>query len=80
MNENDQFLVYTDGVVDTVDENGMNYSVDVLKYNLMGAWFVEPEVTVDRLKRSLVEFRGNIAPVDDLTILMLKFNHRKRVS
>ena len=76
LEEGDQFMIYTDGVVDSKDENGMNYSVDVLKYNLMGAWFLTPQEAVSKIQKSIVEFRGNIDPVDDLTILMLQYNHK----
>ena len=76
LDNGDQFLVYTDGVIDTIDENGMNYSVDVLKYNLMGSWFLVPKEVVAKIKQSVVDFRGNIDPVDDLTILAFKFNHK----
>ncbi|MGF7139251.1 PP2C family protein-serine/threonine phosphatase [Roseimarinus sediminis] len=70
----DQLLFYTDGVIDTIDENGMNYSMDVLKYNLMGAWFLEPEPLCERLKSSVDSFRGNKDPMDDLTLLVLRYN------
>ena len=76
LTDGDQFMVYTDGVIDSKDENGMNYSVDVLKYNLMGAWFLSPQEAVQKVKTSVEQFRGTTDPVDDLTILMLKFNNK----
>lgn len=73
LNFDDQFLIYTDGIIDSKDENGMNYSVDVLKYNLMGSWFLKPNQVVEKVKASIVGFRGNIPPVDDLTLLVIKY-------
>lgn len=70
---NDQLLFYTDGLVDAKDENGMNFSVDVLKYNLMGAWFNNPEQVVTKIQDDIRSFRGNVDPTDDMTILMLKY-------
>jgi len=76
---NDQLMVYTDGVVDTKDENGMNYSVDVLKYNLMGSWFMAPSEVVDKIENSVTTFRGNIAPVDDLTLLVIQYTNKGNI-
>jgi phosphoserine phosphatase RsbU/P len=69
----DQVFIYTDGLTDTVDENSLKYSVDVLKYNLMGTWFYSATDVVEKIKNSVENFRGNSRPVDDLTILNLKF-------
>jgi sigma-B regulation protein RsbU (phosphoserine phosphatase) len=73
---NDQLFIYTDGVVDTKDENGMNYSLDVLKYNLMGSWFMKTDEVKEKIKTSIKSFRGSVAPVDDITMLVLKYTHR----
>jgi serine phosphatase RsbU (regulator of sigma subunit) len=73
LNDGDQLLIYTDGLTDSVDENGVKYSLDVLKYNLMGAWFSNAKEVTDRIKNSVEEFRGINKPVDDITILTLKY-------
>lgn len=72
LNYHDYFLIYTDGVVDTKDENGMNFSIEVLKYNLMGSWFLSPNEIVEKINQSILSFRGNIPPVDDMTMLVLQ--------
>jgi phosphoserine phosphatase RsbU/P len=70
---NDMMFVYTDGVVDAKDENGMNFSNEVLRFNLMGTWFKSCEDTVNKIKESVDSFRGNVNPEDDITLLALKF-------
>lgn len=79
LNPKDQILIYTDGLTDTIDENGMNYSIDVLKYNLMGTWFQPPKEALNKIQKSVIEFRGNIDPVDDMTILFMQFNNKVNI-
>jgi phosphoserine phosphatase RsbU/P len=71
--DGDQIFIYTDGLTDTIDENGLKFSVDVLKYNLMGTWFFSALEVVEKIKNSVKQFRGNLHPVDDLTILNIKY-------
>lgn len=77
LNYHDYFLIYTDGVVDTKDENGMNFSVEVLKYNLIGSWFLSPNEIADKINQSILSFRGNIPPVDDTTMLVMQYQQQE---
>jgi sigma-B regulation protein RsbU (phosphoserine phosphatase) len=61
LNSGDQIFIYTDGLTDTTDENGLKYTVDVLKYNLMGRGFLTQKV-VEKINKSVINFRGNIKP------------------
>jgi sigma-B regulation protein RsbU (phosphoserine phosphatase) len=78
LNTGDQLVVYTDGLVDTIDENEMDYSVDVLKYNLLGAWFLNPNEIIKNIFKSVEDFRGNVKAVDDMTIMALKYSPRTK--
>ncbi|MCF8362838.1 MAG: serine/threonine-protein phosphatase [Prolixibacteraceae bacterium] len=78
MKKDDQLLVYTDGIVDTIDENEMAYSVDVLKYNLLGTWFLEPDAIIKKIFDGIENFRGNAKAVDDMTIIALKYSPRRK--
>jgi phosphoserine phosphatase RsbU/P len=73
----DQVFIYTDGLTDTIDENSLKYSVDVLKYNLMGTWFNSATEVVEKIITSIEQFRGNTHSIDDLTVLNLKFTPEK---
>lgn len=77
LNNGDQVFIYTDGLTDTIDENSLKYSVDVLKYNLMGTWFDDTKEVVEKIRKSVEDFRGKSRPVDDLTILNLKYTPGK---
>lgn len=77
LSEGDQIFIYTDGLIDTTDENDLKYTVDVLKYNLMGTWFFNTKDVIEKIKESVTNFRGNIRPGDDLTILNLKYKPRE---
>lgn len=72
----DQLLFYTDGLMDAKDENGMSFSLDVLRYNLMGAWFKDPREIVTKIQHDMQSFRGTADPVDDMTLMVLKYIHR----
>lgn len=76
LKDEDQIFIFTDGLTDTIDENGLKYTIEVLKYNMMGTWFLNPKEVVEKIKRSVTNFRGNIDPEDDLTILDLKYKPR----
>jgi serine phosphatase RsbU (regulator of sigma subunit) len=78
LNDDDQIAVYTDGLIDTIDENEMDYSVDVLKYNLLGAWFLSPGEIINKIFASVTGFRGNAKAVDDMTILALKYSKQAK--
>jgi sigma-B regulation protein RsbU (phosphoserine phosphatase) len=73
MKKGDMIIVYTDGVVDAKDENGLKFSEDVLRYNLMGSWFSTAKETVNKVNENIKGFMGNTNPEDDLTILALKY-------
>ena len=73
LNPNDQIFIYTDGLIDTVDENGLKFSIDALKYNLMGTWFLSASEVVEKIKTSIEYFRGNSRLSDDITMLSMKF-------
>lgn len=77
---NDQIFIYTDGIIDSKDENGMKYSVDVLKYNLVGSWFLSPVKVIEKVKKSIYSFRGNVGAVDDMTMLLIKYTHETNKS
>jgi sigma-B regulation protein RsbU (phosphoserine phosphatase) len=73
LSSGDQIFIYTDGLTDTLDENGVKYTTDVLKYNLMGTWFFNPTVVTERIIESVNYFRGNKKPVDDMTLVTIKY-------
>lgn len=77
LNPNDMLIIYSDGLIEAKDENGMTYSEDVLKYNLVGTWFDSSENAVKKVLDSLNSFRGNKSPEDDLTIMALKYKKRE---
>jgi phosphoserine phosphatase RsbU/P len=80
LEDGDQIFIYTDGLTDTFDENNLKYSVDVLKYNLMGTWFYSAKEVVEKIKNSVDLFRGKTHPVDDMTILNLKYTPEKTIN
>lgn len=77
LNSNDLLILYSDGLIEAKDENGMIYSEEVLKYNLVGTWFDSSESAVMKVLDSLNSFRGNKSPEDDLTIMALKFKKKE---
>jgi phosphoserine phosphatase RsbU/P len=79
LKDGDQVFIFTDGLTDTTDENGLKFSVDVLKYNLMGTWFFSAKDVVEKIKNSIENFRGKSHMVDDLTIFNLKFKPETKI-
>lgn len=73
LNNEDNLFLYTDGLSDAVDENGMKYNNSVLKYNLMGSWFLSAKETVEKVNNSVKEFKGNVGQEDDMTLMSVKY-------
>lgn len=80
LSQNDQLFLYTDGLVEIKDESNMYFSVDVLKYNLIGTWFMEPQQVIEKIQNDVKAFRGNVEPTDDMTMLLLKYHPRGQSS
>ena len=51
----------------------MNYSEEVLRFNLMGTWFFTPEEIINKINESIRTFKGNMNAVDDVTMVALKY-------
>ncbi len=73
LNNKDNLFLYTDGLSDAADENGMKYNASVLKYNLMGTWFLNAKETIAKIHNSVKEFKGNVGQEDDMTLMSVKF-------
>ena len=74
LKKDDSLFLFTDGLTDAADENGMKYSASVLKYNLMGSWFLSSEEIVNKIKDSVTDFKGNVGQEDDLTLMCVKYS------
>lgn len=72
LNENDMVILYTDGIIEEKTENeffGEDRFIDILKLNYRSS----PEFLCGAVINSLIQFKGNTAMDDDLTIIAIQY-------
>jgi phosphoserine phosphatase RsbU/P len=72
LNDNDMIILYTDGIIEERLGNefyGEDRFIGILKHNYMSS----PELLCNAVVDSLIDFKGNPAMDDDLTILALRY-------
>ena len=76
LNEGDVLLQYTDGLNESMNENGEQYSIDriVEIANLCANEGAKP--LVDRLVQTEITFRGSATQSDDITLLAISVNKK----
>jgi serine phosphatase RsbU (regulator of sigma subunit)/putative methionine-R-sulfoxide reductase with GAF domain len=72
LNKGDQVLFYTDGLVDTQNEFGELFGDKRLFSVMETLKGKSAQVLVDGLESRILDFRGNILPSDDLTMLAIE--------
>ncbi|MEZ4767591.1 MAG: GAF domain-containing protein [Caldilineales bacterium] len=73
----DMVVLYTDGVVDILDEDGEEYGQDRLSDLLVANRHLAAQDVADALVKAVWAHAGSAAAVDDVTLVVLK---RRRVS
>lgn len=68
LNRGDLFLLYTDGVTETIDESGMQFGINGFK-NCLTGFSVEDNIT-EVVKKVLEKYSGNNF-IDDVTLLAI---------
>jgi serine phosphatase RsbU (regulator of sigma subunit) len=72
LNKGDVILLYTDGVTEMIGRDGEMYDMqrltDVLNHNAHRA----PQDIIDAIRQSLAEYADPDAPVDDLTLVVIR--------
>ena len=65
-------LLYTDGLLETQNSNGMEYGIERLTALSASASTLDSKATVAACLGDLASFRGNVASADDLTIMAVR--------
>jgi serine phosphatase RsbU (regulator of sigma subunit) len=72
MNTDDRLLLYTDGITESMDkETGEEFGTGRLVDFLAGQDSLQSRVTLENLLGRLESFRGEVAALDDMTLLMI---------
>ncbi len=74
LEKGDSIFLYTDGVTDMRDENGVHFGNERLIDNLYNLIGEQPKELVLRIEKSVETFRGESAQTDDITIMNIKYN------
>lgn len=70
--EGDTLVLYSDGVVEAWNEEGEDFGMDRLVSAIRAAAHLSPEAIRAEIREALDEFRGSVAPADDLTLLVVR--------
>lgn len=68
----DLIVVYTDGLIEAVDDNGTQYSVQRLKDVIQNKADLDGKKIAESVKADMVDFMGKSASHDDQSLLVLK--------
>ncbi|HXZ80136.1 MAG TPA: PP2C family protein-serine/threonine phosphatase [Terriglobales bacterium] len=68
----DMLLIFTDGVIEAVNESGQEYGEDRLKVLLQSSTGLAASAFVDRLMRDLDAFTGAASQHDDITCMVVR--------
>ena len=72
MNPDDRLLLYTDGITESMDkETGEEFGSGRLEDYLAGQDSLQSRVILENLLDRLSSFRGEVAALDDMTLLMI---------
>ena len=70
--KNDLFILYTDGVTESRNENGESYSVERMKEVIKDNSDLSAEDITESVLNDITGFIGNSDKVDDQTLLIIK--------
>lgn len=70
---NDMMILYTDGVINSIDTNKQHYGTQRLETNLQNLCGLTSEEVVQRLLQSIVIYEGENRQADDISLLALKY-------
>lgn len=72
LKKGDAIVLYTDGVVEAMDEEGTMFGMDNLKEVALAAMNHSSQEMLDSIKTKVFEFAGNRAQFDDITLLVFR--------
>ncbi len=70
---NDMLILFTDGVINAIDEKGQYYTTDRLEKNIRNLTDLTAEEVVNKLFNSIMIFNGDNPQSDDVSILAFKY-------
>jgi len=69
----DLLLLYTDGVINSMDSKSQHYGIDKLESNLLNLVDLSADEVVSRLVKSIAIYEGENSQADDITLLAVKY-------
>ena len=70
---NDMLILYTDGVINSRDDNKQHYGTDRLEKNIQNLNDLTAAEVVEKLVKSIMIFEGQGHQADDISLLTLKY-------
>jgi len=73
MKYGDVLLLYTDGVINSMDNNNQHYGIEKLENNLQNLIDLSADEVVTKLVKSIAIYQGESKQADDITLLAVKY-------
>ncbi len=70
---NDTLILFTDGVIDSIDTKKQHYGTERLEKNIQNLTDLSSEEVVGKLLKSILIYEGGSLQSDDITLLALKY-------
>lgn len=74
----DSIVLFSDGVTELQNENEKRYGNDRFLNTLKPLAALKPKEMINEIEKDLELFKGKMKQVDDITIMVLKFNSKKK--
>ena len=74
----DSIILFSDGITEQQNSGNKHFGVNRFKKILQKSMSIESKVLIEKLEKKLNRFKVEMPQNDDITIMMLKFNHKKR--
>ncbi len=74
----DSVILYTDGVTEQQNSNNQHFGRERFFQMLIHLVNMKPKLLVEEIEKNLDLFKGKMHQTDDITLLSLKFNNRKK--
>lgn len=70
--EGDLFMMFTDGIIETVNDSNEQFGIDRLKKLIADNYYLTADDLKNKIKESLDQFRGDKDVADDMTAIIIK--------
>ncbi len=78
LKEGSSIVLFSDGVTEQLNEKKRYFGINKFNRLLQKSLNLEPKKLAEKIEKRISKFKGEMSQTDDITIMVLKFKHKKR--